>query len=256
MKKFPLVLTMLLLVAVVMATSAFTHPLVERNGVVVSYSAGSSITIRDHGLDQTFVLAGVGAAASNNGSNNASSGATSSGSSSSGSNSSGSSTSAAASPTTAATATPMATTTASGGSDSGTGTSGSGTANTGTLPAIAVGDHVSVFGQCFGGGNPAAAASTASSSTRVLRLKSTGPNANANGKIVVHPADNNIANGNRCVALFIMVRSAAGANNGTNGSTGGNTGTTSSGATAGTSTPAATTTAATETPMVTMTPTP
>lgn len=58
MRKTPVLLTLLLLVAVVMATSAFTHPLAVRNGVVTDYSAGQSITIRDAGLEQTYALRG------------------------------------------------------------------------------------------------------------------------------------------------------------------------------------------------------
>jgi hypothetical protein len=56
MKKIPVLLTTLLVAGVVLATSAFTHPLAVRNGIVTDYSAGSSLTIRGSGLDQTYAI--------------------------------------------------------------------------------------------------------------------------------------------------------------------------------------------------------
>lgn len=54
MKKIP-VFTSILLIAGVLATSAFSHPLVVRNGVVRGTSTGS-FDLRDRGLVQTYIL--------------------------------------------------------------------------------------------------------------------------------------------------------------------------------------------------------
>ncbi len=60
MKKIPLIVSALLIVGV-LATSAFTRPLAVRNGVVTDYSAGSSITIRSGGSEQTYAIRGTAA---------------------------------------------------------------------------------------------------------------------------------------------------------------------------------------------------
>lgn len=60
MKKIPLIVSALLIVGV-LATTAFTRPLAVRNGVVTDYSAGSSITIRSGGSEQTYAIRGTAA---------------------------------------------------------------------------------------------------------------------------------------------------------------------------------------------------
>ena len=69
MRKFPLILTLLVVGAVVMATAAFTRPLAVRNGVVTDYSAGSSMTIRGANYEQTYSLRGMEATNGNSVSN-------------------------------------------------------------------------------------------------------------------------------------------------------------------------------------------
>ena len=55
MKKIP-VFTSALLIAGVLATMAFSRPLIVRNGVVRGYSANNSLTIVNHGEELTFTL--------------------------------------------------------------------------------------------------------------------------------------------------------------------------------------------------------
>ncbi len=57
MKKLPLLASTMVILAV-LATSAFTHPLASRNGVVDDYSPGKSLTIQTDGVDMTYVVKG------------------------------------------------------------------------------------------------------------------------------------------------------------------------------------------------------
>ncbi len=60
MRKIPLMLAVFVVTVAVLATSAFTlHPLAVRNGIVTSYSAGSTMTIRGSHLDETYQLRGL-----------------------------------------------------------------------------------------------------------------------------------------------------------------------------------------------------
>ncbi len=47
-----------LVVLAMLATSAFTHPLASRNGVVTSYDPGKSLTIHSGAMDMTYALRG------------------------------------------------------------------------------------------------------------------------------------------------------------------------------------------------------
>ncbi len=140
MRKFPMILTVLAVAAVVMATAAFTHPLAVRNGVVTDYSAGATMTIRGEHYEQTYALRGMG-----------------------------------------------------------NGTTASGTTGTNPIAGLGVGAHVTVFAECFGGGNGS------SSSGPGPSVASKG---NANG-VRNNGGNRSVANTNACVALFVVVHSAA-----------------------------------------------
>lgn len=57
MKRIPLFAGVLVIVAM-LATSAFAHPLASRNGVVVSYDPGKSLTLHTDGVDMTYIVKG------------------------------------------------------------------------------------------------------------------------------------------------------------------------------------------------------
>jgi hypothetical protein len=57
MKRIPLFASVLVILAV-LATTAFARPLASRNGVVVGYSPGKSLTIHTDGVDMTYIVRG------------------------------------------------------------------------------------------------------------------------------------------------------------------------------------------------------
>ncbi len=57
MKRISILAGMLLVLAM-LATSAFTHPLASRNGVVTSYAAGKTLTLHSDGQDISYALRG------------------------------------------------------------------------------------------------------------------------------------------------------------------------------------------------------
>ncbi len=165
MRKFPMILTVLAVAAVVMATAAFTHPLAVRNGVVTDYSAGATMTIRGEHNEETYALRGMGNS-----------------------------------------------------------TSASGTTGTNPIAGLGVGAHVTVFAECFGGGNGSSG---------------NGPSASVSSKGNANGVKNNggnraVANTNACVALFVVVRSAAPNSSSATGTTPSSTATSSSTTTPGT----------------------
>ncbi len=161
MKKLPILATIVLIVGL-LATSAFTvHPIQSVNGVVSSYSAGSSLTVHTPQGDIQYMLrpstvmwgfgatSGIAVTGGNGTSSSSSSSATATPATSGAAATatpSTSTTTATATPTTSATTGTAATSTPASGSSGGTtgATTGSGNVN-----GLAIGARVTVFGQCF-----------------------------------------------------------------------------------------------------------